>query len=175
MKERTRSFIEITLWGLGLAAIVFLSCFFFRSCDGGSKPSDDGLIKVQTDTVKISIPVVKDTVFARTDTIRYIDTVESVKTSYRVDTLIKVDTVEKTVSLPITRKTYRDSTYMAIVSGYSPSLDYIETYNSTVYRNVVKWKSPRFSVGIGGGYYITPKGLQPGIGITLQYNVLNIK
>lgn len=43
-----------------------------------------------------------------------------------------------TVQLKKETKTYKDSTYMAIVSGYNPSLDYIETYNRTKYITIEK-------------------------------------
>lgn len=173
MKERTQKFIEITLWVLGLAVIIFVSCFFGKCGDGTKPPGKDPY--VQTDTVKITVPTIRDTVFVRTDTIRYTDTVTDVKIDYHIDTLVKVDTVRKYVTLPITKKTYRDSDYTAVVSGYNPSLDYIETYHKTVIKLVERWRQPRFSIGVGGGYYVTPKGLQPGFGVTLQYNLLHFK
>lgn len=174
MKERTREFLEVLLWVLGLAVIIFVSCLFFGRCSDGTTPPDKAPF-IQTDTVIITAPTTRDTVFVRTDTIRYTDTVADMKVDYRVDTLVKVDTVHKYVTLPITKKTYRDSNYTAVVSGYNPNLDFIETYNKTETRYFPKWKQPRFSIGVGGGYYVTPKGLQPGIGVTLQYNLFNIK
>lgn len=174
MNGKTKEYIEIMLWVIGLAVIIFVSCFFFGKCSDGTTPPDDG-IKIQTDTVRITVPTIRDTVFVRTDTIRYTDSIVDTKDYYHTDTVIRIDTVHKFVTVPITKKTYRDSNYTAVVSGYKPNLDYIETYNKTVTQTVTKWKQPRFSIGIGGGYYVTPKGLQPGIGVTLQYNILNIK
>lgn len=42
------------------------------------------------------------------------------------DTLPKIQLRKET-------RTYKDSTYMAVVSGYNPRLDYIETYNRIKY------------------------------------------
>ena len=41
------------------------------------------------------------------------------------------DTTEIYVPIAIERKEYRDSSYFAVVSGWHPSLDYIETYTKT--------------------------------------------
>ena len=79
----------------------------------------------------------------------------------------------KMVMLPITQKVYRDTTYTAWVSGYRPQLDSIEVYPRTL---IVRQTSPpaakprRWSVGVQGGYGLTPKGLQPyvGVGVTLR-------
>lgn len=127
------------------------------------------------DTVRVEKPSASDSARLRVDTVYYgiAGTGKAPEAVRVVDTLIMVDTVERYVLLPITRKTYRDSTYTAVVSGYSPSLDHIETYNKETVRAVKM--QPRFSIGIGGGYYATPKGLLPGIGVTLQYNILNLK
>lgn len=161
-------------WGLSLiiSLLIIGITFTVARCTGYKTPSHT---EVRVDTVKVYIPVARDTVYLRTDTIRYTAYKDKYHTLYKTDTLIKVDTVGMTVSLPITQKTYRDSNYTAVISGYSPNLDYIETYNKTVTQTVTKWKQPRLSIGAGIGYYLTPKGLQPGIGVTLQYNIINIK
>lgn len=68
------------------------------------------------------------------------------------DTLRLSDTTY--IALPRTEKVYADSTYKAIISGYRPTLDYIEVYprtvtistTETVYRNISRW-----SLGISAG------------------------
>ena len=67
------------------------------------------------------------------------------------------------------RVTYTDSTYKAVVSGYNPKLEYIETYNTThyitekVYEKPKKWNIyaftelgisnvPNFNAGLGFSY-----------------------
>lgn len=53
------------------------------------------------------------------------------------------------ISVPRENKEYADSNYRAIVSGYDPSLDYIEVYNKTVERTRVV--TERYK-----GYYFAP-------------------
>lgn len=168
--------VKDVIWLIAVALIFTAMTACIKRCESRQKSPQT---TVRIDTVFIHSPSAKDSLPIRTDTIYYKVPVVVSKTETRyihtVDTLVKVDTVNHTVSLPITQKTYRDSNYTAVVSGYSPNLDYIETYNKTVTHTVTKWRQPRFSVGAGVGYYLTPKGLQPGIGITLQYNIINIK
>lgn len=57
------------------------------------------------------------------------------------------DTVQ--VSLPITHKTYQDTTYKVEISGVNPNLEYIETYNrsTTITQTQLVYKKPIVSVG----------------------------
>ncbi|MFR1988145.1 MAG: DUF6808 domain-containing protein, partial [Prevotellamassilia sp.] len=70
-----------------------------------------------------------------------------------------------------TQQVYRDTTYTAWVSGYRPQLDSIEVYPRTL---IVRQTAPpaakprRWSVGVQGGYGLTPKGLQPYVGVGLS-------
>ena len=80
------------------------------------------------------------------------------------------------VKLPIERKTYRDSMYMAIVSGYDPRLEYIEVYPTTnyIYRTITKKeysKRKPFSLGVGVGYGFNGKEYAPYIGIGIHYKI----
>lgn len=78
-----------------------------------------------------------------------------------------------TLSVPVERREYRDSTYRAVVSGavigdIRPSLDFIETYNRTTVTTVqISERRKYFAVtaGIGAGY--TPQGLQPFVGVSV--------
>ena len=77
-----------------------------------------------------------------------------------------------TVMLPITQKMYSDTDYRAWVSGYEPRLDSIKVYPRTVTVMETKYKPPsRFSIGLQGGYGITPKGLQPYIGVGVNVRI----
>lgn len=81
------------------------------------------------------------------------------------DTLRLRDTLY--LSLPREEKTYRDSTYMAVVSGYRPSLDYIEVYRKTVTVTTDRYlEAPRWSFGVsaGPGVLLDYKG-QPHLGV----------
>ena len=154
------------------AIVALLMAASFVAGRLAGRKNGDAVVE-KRDTVRVEKPSASDSTRLRVDTVYYEipGTGKAPEAVRVVDTLIMVDTVERYVLLPITRKTYRDSTYTAVVSGYSPSLDHIETYKTV---RAVKMQ-PRFSIGVGGGYYATPKGLLPGIGVTLQYNILNLK
>ncbi len=78
------------------------------------------------------------------------------------------------VAIPITQTHYVDSTYEAWVSGYEARLDSINLFRRTVTKTVtqatIDRKPKRLSIGLQGGYGITPTGVQPylGLGITLR-------
>ena len=74
------------------------------------------IVKV-TDTVKIPEPI--PYLVENTDTV-YVEVVKD------ADEPLKVPLIKQ-------RVTYADSTYKAVVSGYNPKLEYIETYNRTHY------------------------------------------
>ena len=71
-------------------------------------------------------------------------------------------------------KQYQDSVLTAQVSGINATLDWYkvsfptktQTITNTIYQAPSKW-----SIGIQGGYGITPKGFQPYLGIGLQYRI----
>lgn len=113
------------------------------------------------ETLRITEPMVVESVLVRTKVVRVPVSI--------TDTIH--DSVE--VALPITQKTYADTTYKAWVSGYEPSLDSIEVYPKTttitIERTFVKKK--KWGVGVQGGYGITPKGMQPYIGVGIHYRL----
>ena len=78
------------------------------------------------------------------------------------------DTVERVVfvqdsvqvTLPVERREYKDSTYYAVVSGvsvggYRPSLDYIETYNTTTTATTVVRDPYKWEIGPAAGAWTT--------------------
>lgn len=125
--------------------------------------------------------VKKDTIILRDTVIRH-DTVRIVRPEVKQVMLIKHDTVRllttahDTVAalVPMERKVYQDSTYRAVVSGFRPSLDSLSIFKKertiTVEKNI-SLKPTKWSVELQGGYGITPKGMQPyiGIGVGLRF------
>ena len=72
--------------------------------------------------------------------------------------------------------TYKDSTYMAVVCGIEPYLKSIEIYPKTIYVNnntttTIKVRS-RFGLGLQAGYGYGRNGLQPYVGVGVQYNLI---
>ena len=69
------------------------------------------------------------------------------------------------VIIPITERTYEDSTYKAIVRGYNPELVSLDIYQSTITKTITKTKNPKITVsaGVYGGF--GSKGADYGLGI----------
>lgn len=115
--------------------------------------------------------IVTDTI-VRVDTFR-VDRPVIVERTIRDTIRIQVsDTVS--IYLPREEVTYKDSTYLAIVSGVEPSLDYLEVYPKTetiTIRETIVEKAPRLSLGLQGGVGLTPKGVQPYLGIGVSYRI----
>lgn len=71
-------------------------------------------------------------------------------------------------------KQYKDSVLTAQVSGINAHLDWykvsipttVQTITNTVYKKPGKW-----SIGLQGGVGITPKGLQPYLGVGIGYKI----
>ena len=71
---------------------------------------------------------------------------------------------------------YKDSTYTAVVGGIEPYLKSIEIYPKTIYVNnntttTIKVRS-RFGLGLQAGYGYGRNGLQPYVGVGVQYNLI---
>ena len=69
---------------------------------------------------------------------------------------------------------YKDSTYTAVVGGIEPYLKSIEIYPKTIYvdnntTTTIKVRS-RFGLGVQAGYGYGRNGLQPYVGVGVQYN-----
>ena len=82
----------------------------------------------------------------------------------QIDTLIRQEVI------------YKDSTYMAVVGGIEPYLKSIEIYPKTIYVNnntttTIKVRS-RFGLGVQAGYGYGRNGLQPYVGIGVQYTLI---
>ena len=97
---------------------------------------------------------------------------EKIRTEYIAvrDTVHVADSVY--VEVPIESKTYEDSTYRAQVSGWHPSLDWIEVYQkTTTITNYIERPAPRWSFGITAGPAVVYDGsFHGGIGVALGLN-----
>lgn len=129
---------------------------------------------------KIKHDVIVDTVILR-ETIR--DTILIPQKVYitRYDTvLLKVidtATTEKKVIVPIETKEYKTKDYHAKISGFNPSLDFMEVYQQTKIINrtetVKVTKKPKFGVGIQVGYGYSNEQFYPYIGVGITYNLFS--
>lgn len=127
-----------------------------------STESEPPLRDTIVDTIKVVKPIAVDSVVTRYKWVN----VERVKDTTIVNEVSEVvfDTIR--VRLPIESKHYSTTNYDAWVSGYEPQLDSIK-----VYQREVKPKQSRWSIGLQGGVGLTPKGLQPYIGIGIGYRL----
>lgn len=159
--EKMKYYLIAALIG---AAVMALSLFGVRSCT--EKPMEPSVVRdtlILHDTIRIEKPVAK-----------YITTRDTIKIPVIVT---EYDTIF--VSFAREEKTYSDSTYRAVVSGYEPSLDLIEVYPRTTIitetQTISVPTAKRWGIGvqIGGGAALNGKQvvLSPYIGVGLSYNL----
>ncbi len=90
------------------------------------------------------------------------------------DTILVHDTTY--MYLPREYKVYQDSSYRAVVSGFEPRLDSIETYNAT--KIVAIETAPpsklrsRWSISIHAGYGMSREGLSPTLSAGISYSLV---
>ena len=152
------------LWIILLSVFVWalLSTMLTRSCQ---KPKIE-IINKLGDTVIVervdTFTIIKPVPYKITDTVYIYDTI--------------YDTINNTISGNIfvqQIKEYKDSTYYAKISGINAYLEHIEVYPKTITQYITNTEKvyiqpKKWSIGIQGGIGITPKGLQPylGVGVT---------
>lgn len=114
---------------------------------------------VRTDTVRIDAPPL-----ASTERVGE----KKVWLQRIVHDTVAGDTVR--VAVPIERKVYRDTSYIAWVSGFDASLDSIEIYRPEriVYQ---KSEARRWSLGVTAGVAATPRGVVPAVTVGLSYRL----
>ena len=154
------------LGGIFILALVVGAFFFGRA----TKRVDDVGTRIERDTIVVR------------DTIREYYPQEVVRTIVRTERIevptVHCDTIRDTmwVEIPIEAKEYKSEEYYAIVEGYNPRLKSIEVYPRTAYIKTTETIKERkrwgVSLGVQGGYGITPKGWQPyaGVGVSFGYN-----
>lgn len=116
------------------------------------------------DSVKKSFPVPVDSFV-----IRYITKSLPIASDSATKQL-RSDSVK--VQIPISQKVYEDTLYRAYISGYEPNLDSITIKQRTTYiTHTIRDKESRFRIGFQAGYGLTPKGMQPYVGVGLSYRL----
>ena len=127
-----------------------------------STESEQPLRDTIVDTIRVVKPIAKDSLVTRykvveVERVNYVDSVNTISE-------VVFDTVM--VRLPIESKHYEGEDYEAWVSGYEPSLDSINIYNRTILPKPKRW-----SIGLQGGVGMTPRGVQPYIGVGVSYRL----
>lgn len=133
------------------------------------------VIEVKTDTLFSDQPVpVRERIIRYARVARVNDSLKSEHDTAHVLSLAENDNTIDSIVIPITQRVYTDdSTYTAWVSGYDAMLDSIETYRrrELTTNTIFVQSRKRWHVGIQGGVYATPKGLQPGIGLGFSFDL----
>ncbi len=154
-----------------LALVIFIGACVSSFCLGrATKRAEPIAGEVERDTV-----IIRDTI-----TVYYPKYITQWRTrTVRVEVPV-VDTTKEngsvTVELPITERVYEDEDYRAVVEGYNPILKEIAVYPKTqivtATETITKRKRWGVSIGVQGGYGLTPAGTQPyvGVGVTFGYN-----
>ena len=146
---------------LGLIFGAFLLSLFWRRCADNTEIVTDTIIKV----IKVDRPIVRESTIVRYKVVRL---------PIAKDTICVSDTLKDSVfvQVPIEQKVYSDSNYTAWVSGYRPRLDSISiTHKEVSFHKLVNNSkgSKRLYLGIQVGYGITPRGMQPYLGLGVTY------
>lgn len=113
---------------------------------------------IKTDTIFIERPVPVERVVVRYDTLTFVER--------QTDTLY--------IEVPIEQVVYEDSTYRAQVSGWHPSLDWIEIYQKTqiITERIPDKRRWTWGIAAGPGVFVAPDGkVRPGAGavVGIQY------
>lgn len=146
---------------LGLIIGAFLLSLFWRRCADNTEVVSDTIFKV----IKVDRPIVRESTIVKYKVVRL---------PIANDTICVSDTIKDSVfvEVPIEQKVYSDSNYTAWVSGYHPKLDSISiTHQEVSFHNrlVNNNGSKRLYLGIQVGYGITPRGMQPYLGLGVSY------
>ena len=144
-----------------LGVIAGIVIYFINGWVSCHRTTDKEVITI-TDTLVLTDTIIK--IQPKTSKVTIIDTiyVPQQPQQPQIDTLIRQEVI------------YKDSTYMAVVGGIEPYLKSIESYPKTIYVNnntttTIKVRS-RFGLGLQAGYGYGRNGLQPYVGVGVQYN-----
>lgn len=173
-KKDRKILIGVGVFVALMAALALISLIFLIR-DKVREPKDTRTTievhrEVYIDTIPYYQPVPKDSLVVRYETHKLPVAVAEDEDDERPDT---VD-----VWIPITQKTYADSTYTAWVSGYNPRLDSIQVYPRTEVLTITerireKERQKRWGISIGAGATLNTKGdVQPGLFIGVSYTLL---
>lgn len=162
MKTFNQIFFYVLAVIIGLALLLYINSYINKVKQDIESQSVNVRTEYKIDTILVSNPIPYE--------------VKVVDTLFLVDSLVIRDTILDIIILPLEQKTYKDSNYVAYVSGYMPKLDSINVYNriETKYITIEnKYKAKRWGLGIQAGYGLYKDGFTPYVGIGISYNLIN--
>ena len=152
---------------LAIIVVVLLIAlpFAVRSCEPKVEEVQRDTVYVY-DTIRITEPVLVKEEVVRYDTI-FFPIVDELESNGELSNGLSNDSAN--VIIPITERTYEDSTYRAVVRGFKPELVSLDLYRKEVYYPITieKMVKPKIvvSAGVYGGF--GAKGADYGFGISV--------
>lgn len=131
-------------------------------------PHDPQTMYVKGDTIRVRDTIVDIVLMPVKETLKRTDTVYlPILIDTTTDRTVEGDSIP--VLIPITSKEYKTDDYRAVVSGYNPSLDFMEVYrdNKIITLSPLQ-KKKRWGLGLQAGYSY-PGGWYFGSGVS--YNL----
>lgn len=163
---------------IGIVAVVLviaLPLLYKGGCEPKSEPKNDTIYIHDTIRIVEPTPTEEDVVGYDTAVFPMVGQSEqkselkNIPISNESDSISNLIQDSAKVVIPITERTYEDSTYKAVVRGYNPELVSLDIYNSTKYYPVVEKvkEKPKIvvSAGVYGGFGV--KGADYGLGISI--------
>lgn len=158
-----------------LLALVWCSGVWYGCRQGHS--NDDGGVLMET-PVKHDTIEWRDTVYVERP--RYISALPSGVRYMRLPRWVRPDTVRVNdsvdVAVAVEQRRYEGEYYEAWVSGVDPQLDSLHIIHRaktiTETRYVSEWKKKRWGVSLTAGYGMTPRGMQPYVGLGVSYTLI---
>lgn len=168
------------LWFLAGLAACGLITIGMQKCSPKEDVTRDTvtMVKVKMDTLFKEKPVsIKEYIVRYARVARVND---SLKTEHETENVLSYSeniNATDSITIPITQKEYRDSTYRVWVSGYMANLDSIEVYRRNVYTTqtiTVRKKAPKVSLGVVGGYGygLRSRQMEPFIGVGISWRFI---
>ena len=157
-------------WIINIAVVLVVAwiVFYHNRNDGEATSTTDTIYIHDTMVVREPVAVESKPVGVRSYRVKLLGRIGKQNDSIGKQNGKQNDSVE--VELPIEQKVYSDSLYKAWVSGFDARLDSIYIYQPTRYITIkTTEQQSRWSWGIQAGMGITPKGLQPYIGLGFQF------
>ena len=134
----------------------------------------DTIVITRLETVRIERPTERLRTVIRHDTV-WLARADEIRDKEEGYAAVSTDTDSARVALPITTTVYGDSTYRAVVSGYKARLDtlvWLRPRSEKLITSTIR-HTPKVAITIGpqAGFYRTPLGWQPGIGIGISAGI----
>lgn len=135
-----------------------------------------------------NMSVVSDTVIVRDTIVTPPLVKDSIVYRYKTTVFLKGDTVRNEIKfihdtitdsikiqVPISRKTYEDSSFVAVISGYNATLDSMIIKRRNITNTVTRTEIKRNKLALGLSLGYDPLSNSPHITIGVNYNILPIR